>query len=310
MKVLITGMAGFIGFHTALRFKNEGHEVVGFDNFNDYYDVKLKTDRETILHDNGIYCHHIDLLWPSEVNRLIRQEKPDLVIHLAAYAGVRHSMEHASKYILNNVLGTQHVIDACEKAGIQNVIYASTSCTMHGNPLPWNESDKLGHQLNPYGYTKVTNEHQFHASKIPNAVGARFFTVYGPWGRPDMALFSFTKAILADEEITIFNNGNMKRDFTFVEDIVDGLYRISQNMTPRDTYCAGFGQQVNLMDFVAEIEKNVGKEARKKFAGLHPADAQETWSDTRKLQSLGYNPSTPISEGVKKFYEWYREYYR
>lgn len=309
MKVLITGIAGFIGFHTAIRFKSEGHDVVGFDNFNNYYDVKLKTDRETILHENGIRCDHIDLLWRSEVDRLIWQQKPDLVIHLAAMAGVRYSMDHAAEYILQNIMGTQCLIDVCENHNVQNVIYASTSCTMHGNPLPWNEQDKLGPQLNPYGYSKATNENQFHASRIPNTVGARFFTVYGPWGRPDMALFSFTKAILANEEITIFNNGDMKRDFTYVDDIVDGLYRISQNITRRDIYNIGNGKQVNLMDFVYEIEKNVGKEARKTYAGLHPADAQETWSDTTKIQKLGYSSSTPLSEGVKKFYKWYKEYY-
>lgn len=309
MKFLITGIAGFIGFHLSLRLKEEGHTVVGFDNFNDYYDVKLKSDRETILIENDIKCDHIDLLWPSEVTRFIRQEKPDFVIHLAAYAGVRSSLDNPTQYILNNILGTQHLIDACEKFNVKNVIYASTSCTMHGNPLPWNEDEKLGHQLSPYGYSKATNEHQFHISRIENVVGARFFTVYGPYGRPDMALFSFTKDILADEEITVYNNGKMIRDFTYVDDIVDGLYRISQNMTPRDIYNIGNGTQVNIMDFIHEIEKNLGKEAKKLYAGLHPADAPETWSDTRKLQKLGYSPKTPVAEGVKKFIDWYKKYY-
>lgn len=311
MKFLITGGAGFIGFHLAIKLKSLGHNVVGFDNFNSYYDPALKRQRAKILETQyGIEISTIDLLWRSEVQRFIHKEKPDYVIHLAAYAGVRYSMDHPDEYILNNILGTQNVIAACEKAGVENAIYASTSCTMHGNDLPWKESDKLGPQLNPYGYSKATNENQFAMSKIKNAVGLRFFTVYGPWGRPDMALFSFTSDILADKEITIYNNGDMKRDFTYVDDIVQGIVLVSENMTHRDIYNIGYGEQVALLDFVHEIEKNIGKESKKVFAGLHPADAKETWSDTTKLRKLGYNPKTSISEGVKNFMDWYMEHYK
>ena len=309
-KIVITGIAGFIGFHTALRFVQQGWEVAGFDNFNEViYKKDLKWDRAKYLGEHNVDVDYIDLKKSSDVSKYIKEHKPDLVVHLAAHAGVRISMNKGQEYIKNNIVGTQNLIDALEKYKIENVIYASTSCTMEGNPLPWSPNEKLGPQLNPYGYSKQTNENQFQTSSIPNAVCLRFFTVYGPWGRPDMALFNFTKSILNDEPINVFNNGDMKRDFTYVEDVVQGIEIISKNMTKRDTYCLGYGKQVDLMDFIRHIEINVGKEAEKIMAPRHPAVALETWSDTTKLEALGYNPSTPISEGVKKFVEWYKNYY-
>ena len=309
-KIVITGIAGFIGFHTALRFVQQGWEVAGFDNFNEViYKKDLKWDRAKYLGEHNVDVDYVDLKKSSEVSKYIKEHKPDLVVHLGAHAGVRVSMNKGQEYIKNNIVGTQNLIDALEKYKIENVIYASTSCTMEGNPLPWSPNEKLGPQLNPYGYSKQTNENQFQTSSIPNAVCLRFFTVYGPWGRPDMALFDFTKSILEDKPIKVFNNGDMKRDFTYVEDVVQGIEIISKNMTKRDTYCLGYGKQVDLMDFIRHIEINVGKEAEKIMAPRHPADALETWSDTTKLEALGYNPSTPISEGVKKFVEWYKNYY-
>ena len=308
--VFITGIAGFIGFHTALKYKKNGWNVCGVDNFNDYYDPALKESRKAILWKNGIDVTPMDIRDEEDLADYMHQEKPDLVIHLAASAGVRVSLAEPLQYIDNNINGTQCVINACEAAGVENVIYASTSCTMEGNPLPWNEVDKPGHQLSPYGYTKLTNEHQFHVSKIPNAVCLRFFTVYGPYGRPDMALFTFTKNILEGKPITVYNNGDMKRDFTYVDDIVQGIWLVSQNMTPRDTYCLGNGKQVDLMDFIHEIEKNVGNgQATYDFQPAHPADAKETWSDTTKIQGLGYASTTDVSVGVRNFVEWYKEYY-
>lgn len=318
MKVLITGMAGFIGFHTAMHYHNQGWNVVGFDNFNDYYDPKLKYDRaEHLRTEYGIDVANIDLRSVIHeggydsfyMDEFIYEEKPDLVIHLAAMAGVRYSMDHPQEYIDVNITGTQNLINACERAGVQDVIYASTSCTMHGNPLPWSEGEKLGKQLSPYGYSKANNEHQFHISKIPNAVCLRFFTVYGPWGRPDMALFDFTNSILADKTINVFNNGDMKRDFTYVTDIVQGIWLVSQNMNSRNTYCIGNGRQVDLMDFIGEIEKNLDKTATKNFVPAHPADALETWSDTTKISKLGYKSTTSIEQGVELFIEWYRNYF-
>ena len=310
MKVLITGMAGFIGFHTAIKFKEAGHEVYGFDNFNSYYDPDLKYKRAGILTlEYDITCKSYDLRLLSEVEHIINEVKPDLVIHLAAMAGVRYSMDNPQEYIDTNVTGSMNLITACEKAGIENIIYASTSCVMHGNPLPWKEDDYLFQQINPYGYTKCINESQFAISKIPNAVGLRFFTVYGPYGRPDMALFDFTKNILAGNEITLFNYGDMKRDFTYVDDIVQGIFLVSQNMTPRDMYNIGYGKQVELERFVEAIETSLSKKAIKNYGPKHPADATETWSDTTKLQKLGYNPTTPIEQGVDNFVKWYLEHY-
>ena len=310
MKVMITGMAGFIGMHTALKFKDLGHEVVGFDNYNGVvYEKTIKEDRADVLNKNDIKCPAVDLQDKNRLYHYINLERPDLVIHLGAHAGVRVSMENGGEYIKNNILGTQNLIDVCEALGIENVIYASTSCTMEGNPLPWGPDEKLGPQLSPYGYSKQTNENQFHTSKIKNAVCLRFFTVYGPWGRPDMALYTFTNKILKDEPIDVYNNGNMIRDFTYVDDIVQGIEIVSRNMSPRETYCLGNGEQVQLMDFIDHIEQNLNKRADKNFMPRHPADALETWSDTTKLQALGYKPTTSIAEGVKNFIQWHRNYY-
>ena len=310
MKVVITGMAGFIGYHTAIHFKQMGHEVLGFDNYNPYYDPDLKADRAKDLKINhNIDCPNIDLQSP-DAHSFIYATRPDLVIHLAASAGVRVSLEEPLDYIENNIIATQKLIKACEDANVPNVIYASTSAVMQGCPTPWTEDMIAKNHLSPYGYTKATNEQQFHVSKIPNAIGLRFFTVYGPWGRPDMALFTFTKKMISQQPITVYNNGDMKRDFTYIDDIVQGIYLVSQNITERDIYNIGYGKQVNLMDFVHEIERNIGNgQADYDFQPAHPADAKETWSDTTKLQKLGYNPTTPVEVGVKNFIDWYKGYY-
>jgi len=310
MKVMITGMAGFIGYHTAIRFMREGHDVCGFDNYNSVvYDREIKFARARDLQKFGLKVRNMDMAYIGALRPYIESENPDLVIHLAAHAGVRVSMDIPGEYISNNISGTQNLIKVCEGLGIDNVIYASTSCTMEGNPLPWSPDEKLGKQLSPYGFSKQTNENQFHISKIKNAVCLRFFTVYGPWGRPDMALYSFTQNIMNDKPITVYNNGNMIRDFTYVDDIVSGIEIVSRNMSERETYCIGNGQQVQLMDFISCIEKNLGKTATKEFAPRHPADALETWSDTTKLQARGYKADTPIEKGVENFLQWYRNYY-
>lgn len=311
MKVCITGMAGFIGFHTAIKFKQQGYEVCGLDNYNGVvYEKNIKEDRAKKLYDEyGIYVSPIDLNNIATLDFWMKAHKPDIVIHLAAHPGVRVSMNIPNEYITNNIGGTQNLIKVCEDNSIDDVVYASTSCTMHGNPLPWSPDEKLGPQLSPYGYTKQTNENQFHISNIKNAVCLRFFTVYGPWGRPDMALFNFTKNILNDKPIEVFNNGHMKRDFTYVDDIVQGIWLVSQNMSERETYCIGNGRQVDLMHFISEIESNLDKKAEKIYMPKHPADAEETWSDTTKIEQLGYKSTTPIEQGVKNFIQWYRNYF-
>ncbi len=313
-KILITGGAGFIAYHLAQKLQAEGHRVCGFDNYNDYYDVDLKYARARSLATRGIEVIKGDLVNLVDVEFAVTTFAPEIVIHLGAYAGVRHSLDHPKLYIDNNINGTHNLIEVCEKRGVNKIIYASTSCVMAGNELPWNESDKCGYQLNAYGYSKATNEAQFMASKIPVTIGLRFFTVYGPWGRPDMALFTFTKSIIDGTPIKLFNYGDMIRDFTYVDDIVQGVNIVinranntTQNL--KEVYNIGNGEQVQLLDFVSEIEKNVGKEAIRELVEKHPADTQATWSDTTKLQALGYKPTTSVKVGVAKFVEWYKSYY-
>ena len=314
MKYYITGINGFIGFTLAKKLSELGHEVTGIDNMNHYYDVSLKIARNRILvKEHGIRSNYGSLLSNGDLNHTLSKEKPDVVIHLAAYAGIRNSIENPNQYITNNVTGTQNLINACEKYGIENVLYASTSSVMADNKIwPWNEQERLGEMLSPYAYTKQSNEHQFKISKIKNTMGLRFFTVYGPWGRPDMALFTFANKIVAGEPIDVYNYGNMKRDFTYVDDIVQGIFGLLDQIPEGDEiFNIGYGKQVGLMEFITEIEKNLGRTAEKNMLPMHPADSKETWSDTSKLYNLtGYNPKTSVADGVKEFIDWYKSYYR
>lgn len=294
MRICITGIAGFIGFHLALRLKEAGHDVFGFDDFNDFiYSSELKYRRSSILELSGI-----------SVYNNISNIEADFVIHLAAHAGVRHSLDYPIEYIENNVLFTQNLINNLKDT---KVIYASTSCIMSGNHLPWKEDDPVTHQLNPYGYTKMCNESQFLSSGL-DTIGLRFFTVYGPWGRPDMALWQFADSISKRKPIELYNHGNMKRDFTYIDDIIAGIETVLNNFDAckNSIYNIGHGTQVNLIDFVSEIEKHFGK-AEIIFKEHHKADALETWADNTKLRSLGWEPKVSIEEGVSKFSEWYIE---
>lgn len=311
MNIFITGISGMIGFHAAKHLTEKGHTVTGIDNFNDYYEVTLKRAREKILNDKyGIEVVEADIQF-ADYDKLLKNV--DLVLHLAAYANPRHSLAEPQYYIDTNITGTQRLIEGCERNCIEDVVYASSSCVMHGQPLPWNEHDRPGHQNNPYGWSKRANECQFMHSKIAKTTGLRFFTVYGPYGRPDMALFLFTRGIIDGTPITLFNYGDMIRDFTFVDDIIQGVELVITESKKHDRfheiYNIGYGDKVNLMDFVHHIEKNVGKTGVYNKLPPHPADVPATWSDTTKLQKLGYNPSTPIEQGVEKFVKWYREYY-
>ena len=310
----ITGMGGFIGYHLAKKLNDEGHEVCGFDSYNDYYDPILKANRSENLRSNcGIETQNVDLKDRKELDLWMKKRLPEVIIHLAAYAGVRNSMECPDDYIQNNVVGTHNLIESCNKYGIEKVIFASTSCVMAGNELPWKEDEKVGYPLNPYGYSKLCNESMFMASDIDAAIGLRFFTVYGPWGRPDMALFDFTNKIIKNEPIDLFNHGDMIRDFTYVDDIVNGINividYIQSSMFIKDIYNIGNGRQVPLIEFVENIEFQLQRKAQKNYVPKHPADTQATWSDTTKLQALGYKAETSIEDGVEKFITWYKGYY-
>lgn len=307
-RYLITGAAGFIGSQLMDRLQQSGETVLGLDNFNDHlYSPQMKMDR---VRHFEIQVRNADLRNQKDLERIIVDFEPTTIIHLGAHAGVRDSYGKEKQYHANNIDGTQNLIDASKKY-VPNVriIYASTSCVYAGSEVPWTEGKETGKQLNPYGWSKWANECQMQSSGL-NTVGLRFFTVYGPWGRPDMALFSFTDAILDQREITVYNYGNMKRDFTFIEDILDGIEVIIDNVNiePGEIFNIGRGEQVDLMQFISEIERNTGCEAFKKLAPKHPADTLETWSNTKKLQALGYQPKVSIAEGVDRFYEWYKAY--
>jgi len=309
MKILITGIAGMIGFHAAKHFAQKEWTVVGVDNFNDYYDVKLKQDRADILRNEyDVSIKTADIQEETGITNDV-----DVVLHLAAYANPRHALDEPQPYIDTNITGTQRIIEKCEELNIP-VVYASSSCVMHGQPLPWNEHDRPDMQNNPYGWSKRVNECQFAHSKISRSAGLRFFTVYGPYGRPDMALFKFAEAIVKGTPMTLYNFGEMKRDFTYVDDIIHGVDLVvnkitSENYSWHEIYNIGYGEQVHLLDFVDEIEKNLGRTTERNLAPRHPADVPETWSDTTKLQALGYKPTTSVKDGVKEFIEWFTWYY-
>ena len=307
-RVLVTGAAGFIGSQLCDRLQKRGLVVKGLDNFNDHlYTPSLKRDR--MVHF-GIDTWGCDLRDEIKVEALLREFQPDTIVHLAAMAGVRDSLGKEKSYHQNNIDATQNLIDVCKKHLPETrIVYASTSCVYAGSPVPWVEGKESGKQLNAYGYTKWANECQMQSSGL-DTVGLRFFTVYGPWGRPDMALFDFTKNILDGNEITVYNYGDMKRDFTYVDDILDGIEIVLDNndIESGEIFNIGRGEQVALMDFINEIEKNTGKEAIKNLAPKHPADTLETWSDTSKLGALGYQPKVSIAEGVERFYDWYKTY--
>ena len=316
MKIMVTGAAGFIGMHTCIALINKGYEVCGIDNYNEYYNPNLKWDRATQINSVHIAgrqraaIHNIDLLDRDKMVDFMYTENPDAVIHLAAYAGVRTSLEQPQMYMMNNIKGTHHLIEACEMLGIHKVLYASTSSVNTG-PIPFKE-DPPGQAKHPYAMTKIANESMFNYARIQSTTGLRFFTVYGPWGRPDMALYKFTDNIVHGTEIEVYNDGNMSRDFTYIDDIVDGVIIALESMEhgKNEIYNIGYGERVQLMDFVQEIEKNLEREAIIRYSPMHPADNQDTWSDTSKLQALGYKPKVSMQEGVANFVEWYKTYHK
>ena len=316
MKYLITGCAGFIGFHTARRLMTEGHTIVSIDNYNDHYDPKLKKLRaDTLKKQFGrqITFYKQDIEDFKGVNKIIAKEKPDRVIHLAARAGVRDSLVNPFIYVSTNIVGTLNVFEACHRNNINNIVYASSSSVYGGNnKFPSSETDRVDQPISLYAQTKKDNEllayFYYHNYKM-NLTGLRFFTVYGPYGRPDMAAWLFADGIRNGTPITINNNGKMQRDFTYVSDIVDGIIRSSDRNQGFRILNLGNNNPTQLMDFVKIIEKNMGKEAVKVFGPLPPGDVIKSCADLRTAKKLlGWQPRVKPEEGLAEFIKWYKEY--
>ena len=308
MKIFITGIAGFIGFHLARELKAYGHDVLGCDNYNGMYAPHLKMDRCKILEMSKIPVKNADI---GFLNESIVEDS-DIIVHLAAWAGVRLSLDMPNVYTKNNILGTQGVIDIAEKMNIP-VVYASSSSVYAGQTPPFTEQMNFKHHLNPYAWSKYVNECQFKHSKVPSSIGFRFFTVYGPYGRPDMALHGFTDKIIRDEPIEVFGHGKMSRDFTYVQDIVNGVQLLIdkvQEIDSHDIYNIGSGESVSLMSFIRLIEENLERKAKINYVDMHPADIRHTLADITEIKSLGYRPMTSIETGIRSFISWYKDYYQ
>jgi UDP-glucuronate 4-epimerase len=323
MKILLTGAAGFIGAATAQRLLERGDTVVGLDSLNDYYDPALKHSRLELLrpHTNFRFIK-LDVADRSGMAQLFASEEFDRVVHLAAQAGVRYSLQNPNAYVDSNLVGFVNVLEGCRHHSIQHLVYASSSSVYGGNTkMPFAETDPVDHPVSLYAATKKANElmaHTYsHLFNVPTT-GLRFFTVYGPWGRPDMALFLFTQAILKGEPIKVFNHGDMRRDFTYIDDIVEGVIRVlDQTATPAESsapyriFNIGNNQPVQLLDFIGCLESALGLKAQKELLPMQDGDVPATFADTQALNEwVGFAPATPIEHGVRQFVDWYRTYYR
>ena len=307
MRILVTGGAGFIGSHLIADLQNDGFLTMGLDNYNDIlYDPSMKEDRVAFM-DIGV--QRVDMTHFPSLDDAFSIVKPNIVIHLGALAGVRDSFGKERDYIKNNIDATQNLIDCCKMYNVSRVLYASSSSVYAGSPLPFREDRVTGDQLNPYAYTKRCNEMMFKSSGL-DTVGMRFFTVYGDWGRPDMALMSFTHNIAKGLPIKAYNNGKMKRDFTHISDIIAGIKTILFNETPEgEIYNIGRGKSVKLLDFIECIGDNMGRKPIIDLVPKHPADIVDTHSDITKLKKLGYKPLVDMEQGVESFVRWFKEYY-
>jgi UDP-glucuronate 4-epimerase len=333
MKVLVTGAAGFIGMHASLRLLERGDSVVGIDNLNDYYDPTLKQARLEQLNASPSFTFtKADVADRHCMERIFREHRPKRVVHLAAQAGVRYSLTNPHAYIDSNLQGFVNILEGCRYAEVEHLVYASSSSVYGGNTsLPFKETDSVDHPISLYAATKKANElmaHTYsHLFRMPTT-GLRFFTVYGPWGRPDMALFLFTKAILEGRPIDVFNHGKMRRDFTYVDDIVEGILRVldrpaepdpafnpmqpdpARSDAPYRIFNIGNSSPVQLMTYIETLEENLGRKAVKNFLPLQQGDVPASDADTSQLKSAtGFAPATPVKDGIRLFVEWYRSYY-
>jgi UDP-glucuronate 4-epimerase len=320
---LITGGAGFIGFYLSKALLEKGAEVIAIDNLNDYYEVSLKEDRLAILQEfSGFHFIKGDIADKDTVFSVFRQYKPHIAVNLAAQAGVRYSIDNPDAYIQSNIVGFFHILEACRHFPVEHLVFASSSSVYGGNTkIPFSTEDKVDQPVSLYAATKKSNELMAYSySKLYQIplTGLRFFTVYGPMGRPDMAYFKFARKIMADEPIQIYNNGDMRRDFTYIDDIVTGVENILCNPPETDEngaaykiYNIGNNKPEKLMDYIDTLEKALGKEAKKEFLPMQPGDVYETYADVSELiKDFGFKPSTGIEEGLEKFAEWFLEYYR
>ena len=332
-KILITGTAGFIGSQLVIRLLDHGYQVIGIDNHNDYYDPRLKEQRLELFNDHKSYQHfRISLEDKSDLEKIFSNNSPSVIVNLAAQAGVRYSMENPTSYVNSKLVGFGNILECCRQFQVEHLIYASSS-SVYGASLemPFSASNSSDHPISLYGATKKANESMAHAYshlyKLPTT-GLRFFTVYGPWGRPDMALYKFTKSILSGEKITIYNDGNHKRDFTYIDDIVDGIIKVvdkgpsnkdknwdpckpsnESSEAPWRIYNFGNGKPVKLTHFIDIIENELGVEAKKEFLPMQPGDVIETYADiSRTKKDFGYSPKTNVEVGIKNFIHWYRNY--
>lgn len=320
MKVLLTGAAGFIGRATAEALLKAGHQVVAVDNLNDYYAVSLKHSRLATLREQpGLQFYPLDVAdWPA-LDALFAEQRPDAVIHLAAQAGVRYSIQNPHAYAQSNLLGMTHILEACRQHPVQHLVYASSSSVYGKNAkAPFAEDDRTDQPVSFYAASKKANEvmaaSYSHLYQLP-ATGLRFFTVYGPWGRPDMAPWLFTEAILRGEPIKVFNHGRLQRDFTYIDDIVEGILRVlaqpPQGDCPHTLYNIGNHQPVELMTFISTIEQALGREAEKIYLPMQDGDVPITYADTQKLRdAVGFSPDTPLADGMRRFVDWYRAYHQ
>ena len=333
MKILVTGAAGFIGMHTSERLLARGDEVIGVDNLNDYYDVRLKEARLARLQGKpGFRFHKLSVEDREGMAKLFADEKPQRVIHLAAQAGVRYSLVNPHAYIDANLQGFMNILEGCRHNSVEHLAYASSSSVYGGNTsMPFSEHDNIDHPVSLYAATKKANElmaHTYsHLFRLPTT-GLRFFTVYGPWGRPDMALFLFTRAMLEGRAIDVFNNGQMVRDFTYIDDIVEGVIRVCDkpaapspvfdpsapdpgtSNAPYRVFNIGNSRPTPLMDYIRALEKSLGIEAKKNFLPMQPGDVPATNADTRELDAwVGFKPGTPVEEGVARFVDWYTRHH-
>jgi UDP-glucuronate 4-epimerase len=311
MKVLLTGVAGFIGMHCAQRLAARGDQVIGIDNLSPYYSVDLKRDR---LKQLQIDFHELDIASAAALTKVFEKEKPEAVLHLAAQAGVRYSLENPMAYVETNLVGFANLLEGCRRHPPRHLVFASSSSVYGNNPeLPWSERQNVDHPVSLYAATKKSNELMAHAYSHLfglNATGLRYFTVYGPWGRPDMSPMLFARAILEGKPIQVFNHGDMQRDFTYVDDIVEGTLRVLDRPARYAVYNIGNHEPVPLLDYIAALETALGKKAKLEMKPMQPGDVKATYADTTALKdAVGFAPSTPLASGLQRFAAWFRQYY-